>query len=104
LVSYVHCNPVRAGVVAAADESNWTSHRAYLGVARKPPWLDVQLGLDLCGFSTGQELDAYTRTTPIDRKALDAVSLNQSLRRGRPAKSLEDECSREDLKLEAAAA
>jgi len=50
LLAYIHNNPVRAGVVADPADSSWTSHRAYLGLAHAPPWLDVQLGLHLCGF------------------------------------------------------
>ncbi len=33
LLAYVHNNPVRARLVGSADESSWTSHRAYLGLA-----------------------------------------------------------------------
>lgn len=39
LIRYVHNNPVRAGVVERACESNWSSHRAYLGLESSPPWL-----------------------------------------------------------------
>lgn len=31
LVRYIHLNPVRAGIVAAADEYPWSGHNAYLG-------------------------------------------------------------------------
>lgn len=50
LLAYIHNNPVRAGVVGDPADSSWTSHRAYLGLAPAPAWLDVQLGLHLCGF------------------------------------------------------
>jgi putative transposase len=39
LLSYVHNNPVRAGMVDRASESSWSSHRAYLGLEACPPWL-----------------------------------------------------------------
>lgn len=42
LIRYVHNNPVRAGVVSRASESNWSSHCAYLGLAECPPWLATQ--------------------------------------------------------------
>jgi hypothetical protein len=51
LLAYIHNNPVRAGVVTDPADSGWTSHRAYLGLEPAPPWLDVERGLDLCGFS-----------------------------------------------------
>lgn len=50
LIAYIHNNPVRANVVAAPDESWWTSHRAYIGLEPPPPWLDVNTGLELSGF------------------------------------------------------
>lgn len=31
LVRYIHCNPVRAGVVTSRDEYRWSSHLTYLG-------------------------------------------------------------------------
>jgi len=34
LVRYLHLNPVRAGIVRDPAEYPWSSHRAYLGVAR----------------------------------------------------------------------
>jgi REP element-mobilizing transposase RayT len=48
IVRYVHNNPVRAGVVARASESAWSSHRAYLGLAPSPSWLATEavLGAD----------------------------------------------------------
>ncbi len=50
LIAYIHNNPVRAGVVESPAESEWTSHRAYVGLERAPAWLDVERGLSLCGF------------------------------------------------------
>jgi len=31
LVRYIHCNPVRSGIVKNPDEYKWSSHTAYLG-------------------------------------------------------------------------
>jgi len=50
LVAYHHRNPVTAGVVDRASQSNWTSHRAYLRLDPAPAWLDVEHGLDILGF------------------------------------------------------
>jgi hypothetical protein len=50
LIAYVHNNPVRAGLVGDPADSAWTSHRAYVGLEPAPPWLDVELGLLVCGF------------------------------------------------------
>jgi hypothetical protein len=51
VIAYVHNNPVRGGVVARASASDWTSHRAYIGAATPPPWLDVKRGLQLSGIA-----------------------------------------------------
>lgn len=50
LIAYLHNNPVRAGVVRDPADSSWTSHRAFIGLARPPAWLDVAHVLALCGF------------------------------------------------------
>jgi hypothetical protein len=52
LVAYIHNNPVRAGVVRDPADSDWSSHRAYLGLVKPPPWLDVERGLSECGFDS----------------------------------------------------
>jgi hypothetical protein len=49
LIAYVHNNPVRAKVVVRAADSTWTSHRAYVGDAARPSWLDTADGLRRCG-------------------------------------------------------
>lgn len=82
LVSYVHNNPVRAKVAETASDSTWTSHRAYLGLDRPPSWLDVDLGLQLCGFDDPQTFDQFVRLHPSDpaRETLErgAIELDQS--------------------------
>jgi hypothetical protein len=50
VIEYVHNNPVRAGVVARATESTWTSHRAYVGSIEAPAWLAADEGLGAAGF------------------------------------------------------
>jgi REP element-mobilizing transposase RayT len=41
LSRYIHLNPVRAGMVARADEYRWSSARAYLGRCPTPGFLTV---------------------------------------------------------------
>jgi len=76
LLAYIHNNPVRAGVAPRAEDSGWTSHRAYLGLADTPRWLHVAEGLRLAGFATGAELAAYTHADAgvVDGAAVDAVA------------------------------
>jgi hypothetical protein len=70
LIAYIHNNPVRAGVAKRARDSSWTSHRAYLGQATTPDWLDVETGRLLSGFVDPLELDQWTNTSPEHRPAL----------------------------------
>ena len=42
LLRYVHNNPVRAGVVERASDSNGSSHRTYLGLEDEPSWLATE--------------------------------------------------------------
>jgi hypothetical protein len=51
LLAYQHLNPVSAKVVDHAADSTWTSHRAYVGTQPAPDWLEVKLGLSLCGLT-----------------------------------------------------
>jgi hypothetical protein len=50
LAAYIHNNPVRAGVANEAAASEWTSHRAWIGLEPAPAWLGVERGLALAGF------------------------------------------------------
>lgn len=62
LLAYLHNNPVRANVVAAAASSPWTSHRFYLDPRGAPAWLDVERGMALAGFSEPASFDDYVRS------------------------------------------
>jgi hypothetical protein len=64
VIAYIHNNPVRAKVVSAASQSTWTSHRAYVGLADRPPWLHVDEGLARSGFASPEEFDAWVTLAP----------------------------------------
>lgn len=53
LIRYIHCNPVRAGVVDHPADCDWTSHRVYLGLEPRPSWLDLERGLALAAVASG---------------------------------------------------
>jgi REP element-mobilizing transposase RayT len=80
LVGYIHRNPVRAGVVREPKESDWTSHQAYLRLARRPSWLDVELGLERIGL-TPRDFDLLASMPIWDRREPEKP-------RGRPKKKL----------------
>jgi hypothetical protein len=58
LIAYIHNNPVRAGLGPARD-STWTSHRAYVGLARAPAWLALREGMRRAGCRTNEEFEAF---------------------------------------------
>mgnify|MGYP002632882259 CR=1 FL=1 len=49
LLAYVHCNPVRAGLVDQPAEAPWTSCRVYEGLEESPPWLTTAQMLEMHG-------------------------------------------------------
>jgi REP element-mobilizing transposase RayT len=67
LIGYIHRNPVRAGVVRDPRDSDWTSHRAYCGLARPPKWLEVRFGLERAGL-TASEFERLASTTTWDQR------------------------------------
>jgi REP element-mobilizing transposase RayT/DNA-binding CsgD family transcriptional regulator len=60
LIAYIHDNPVRAGVVATAEDSTWTSGRAYTGLVAAPRWLFIEEGLARAGVQRSDELPTAT--------------------------------------------
>jgi REP element-mobilizing transposase RayT len=42
LARYISLNPVRAGMVSAAEDWRWSSHRAHAALVAAPPWLRVE--------------------------------------------------------------
>lgn len=53
LLAYVHLNPVRARLVNHPDQSDWTSHTAYVGLEASPEWLSRGEMLELHGGLDG---------------------------------------------------
>lgn len=75
LVAYIHNNPVRAGVVAYARESTWTSHQLLLGT-RRSTWFDADAALQRLGLSAS-EIDAFTDASigyAPEHAALDGIA------------------------------
>jgi hypothetical protein len=86
LINYIHHNPVRAGVVSNPLHSNWTSHPAYAGIARRPSWLSIECGVALTGFDSAATLATWIESTTTSRSELEAVRAVPYVGRGRPAK------------------
>ena len=43
LSRYIHLNPFRAALVEAPEDYPWSSYRVYIGLKRKPSWLETRL-------------------------------------------------------------
>lgn len=59
LARYIVLNPVCAGMVATADEWNWSSHNAVVENARAPKWLSAGSLLGQFGDSAVRAVAAY---------------------------------------------
>ena len=72
LCRYVELNPVRAGMVAAAGDWNWSSYAAHVGKVNAPTWLDV---VHLHAFVLGREIrvDAQTSDQTFEEAAAAKV-------------------------------
>lgn len=53
LSRYIHLNPVRANIVGKPEEYRWSSYLDYVGVRKRPEWLETSLILDY--FVKGEE-------------------------------------------------
>lgn len=78
LMTYLHRNPVEAGVTSDASGSTWTSHRAYLGLAECEGGLDLALGFELAGFEPStrgrRELHDFVSRTEVQVDSLPAMT------------------------------
>lgn len=61
LVRYIHRNPVRAGMVERVEEYEWSSHKAYVGHAKKWDWLNKQFVLAMLSNDPDQEVSQYRK-------------------------------------------
>ncbi|MBM3476981.1 MAG: hypothetical protein FJX75_27235 [Armatimonadetes bacterium] len=59
LTRYIHLNPVRAGLVLRPEDYEWSSYRAYVGLAERPAWLDVTSTLSRFGATRAEQVRRY---------------------------------------------
>lgn len=88
VVRYVHNNPVRAGLVAHASASKWSSHAAYVGQVEPPRWLNVGYVLERFGADAARArraFDEFVRAGEREprRPELSGVADAEALRRVR---------------------
>ena len=73
LLRYIHLNPVRARMVASADDYPWSSHHAYSG-RREEPWVTTDFGLSLFHADRQQAVTAYRRFVKETRPAASPLA------------------------------
>jgi len=66
LVRYIHRNPLKAGLVEDMDTYIWSSHKAYLSIAKKWNWLHKEFILDLLTGDKKARISSYRRFVAID--------------------------------------
>jgi putative transposase len=93
LIAYIHNNPVRAEVCATPRDTDWTSHRAFIGAASVPDWLHVT---DALSLSQIERRDFHTWVTDPARREREAEFTEEHYERKRE--------EAEALALQAAAA
>jgi REP element-mobilizing transposase RayT len=59
LASYIHLNPVRAGIVNRPEDYVWSNYREYLGIAAPQPWTANSFVLRLFGASLADARNNY---------------------------------------------
>lgn len=61
LVRYIHRNPVKAGLAEKPEDYLWSSHKAYLSVAKKWEWLNKAFIYLLLTESRKKQISRYRR-------------------------------------------
>ena len=61
LARYIVLNPVRAGMVSAADDWPWSSYRATVGTDNAPNWLDTRWILSTLAHTLPEAIEHYIR-------------------------------------------
>lgn len=92
LIAYIHNNPVRAKVCDLAVDSSWTSHRAFVGAAEAPGWLNVRAALDTAGL-VQSEFDNWVNDPgrTVDRSFSEAAHEQELVAAKAPVDLPEDE-------------
>jgi len=72
LVRYIHRNPLKAGMVAKLNAYAWSSHRAYVSVAKKWNWLYKDFILGILTSEKRHQIGVYRKFMAMENQ--DQVS------------------------------
>jgi REP element-mobilizing transposase RayT len=73
LVRYIHRNPVKAGLANKPEDYPWSSHKAYLSVAKKCAWLNKVFIYSLLTKNRKKQISSYSRFMTAADEELAAV-------------------------------
>ena len=74
LVRYIHRNPLKAGIVEDMKAYPWSSHKAYLSIAKKWDWLHKGFIMSLLADDKKSQIRLYRRFVSVDdNKELEEV-------------------------------
>lgn len=59
LSSYIHLNPVKAGITGLPEQFPWSNYREYIGLRIPEPWMDTGFVLDLFASDRAQARRRY---------------------------------------------
>lgn len=80
LLRYIHLNPVRAGLVAKAEDYRWSSHHNYLGL-RDESWVTTTFALGMLHPARANALERYRRLVGASAEQCGGSSPFKDLRR-----------------------
>jgi len=66
LVRYIHRNPLKVGIVEDIKAYPWSSHKAYLSIAKKWDWLHKGFILSLLSDDKKSQIKLYRRFVLVD--------------------------------------
>lgn len=80
LTRYIHLNPVRAKMVGHPTSYRWSSYGVYLGLRKRPRWLEISKVLERFGDSLKEQRRRYREFVeneltgnPLDEMAFGAI-------------------------------
>ena len=66
LVRYIHRNPVKAGIAKVPEDFGWSSHKAYLSIAKKWNWLNKAFIYSILTKNKKEGIKRYRQFVAID--------------------------------------
>ena len=73
LVRYIHRNPVKAGFVKVPEDYAWSSHKAYLSIAKKWNWLNKVFIYTILTKNKREWIKRYRQFVAIDADDIAGV-------------------------------